>query len=627
MASSSFFSAFLKKLGQSKLVQDLGAATIQAIHDAAQSLEHASEKLDTAFKKETVPNRDKTNTDDVIYSSTSVSAADFKRSANPLFYDMPAPVAKKSRVSKKTPDFDGQLYRENDVLMGIAPGQTTLIIPDTIHEVGRNAFNQGNELTTVVFKGFLRAIGPCAFLSLQNLKTVIFEDDVLSIGKHAFKDCIALEHLEFQKDLTELHEQCFANCSTLEEIDLPDTCNLIEKECFYACRSLKRIHLPKNLTVLSQGLFSYCTSLEEIELPQECDIDKHHYPKIEAHVFSHTLRPQYWERFESNHGYFLKKYYANSIRNSDNTYYERYESHNDVLKRVRVDPAIEDPEGLLNMILPGKDSPTSRILQSIVYDSIHYYWEYTLGAYPFSLVMDILLTCFRFARVFTADLEDDRAQRLAILYALCDGPFGYLAFVDHSWLMPYAILETLRALCGQGEEEKRHDREIIELAAPFYGQDPQANSMQDYEYEDTEFVRRIYEELPNPPDRYDPHKTRFTIIAEFYSIMIHSSTFSMYMSSLAESIFHKYRLLDLGSHHDSTLDHWCRVWNRFLHENYSLDHHVVKFTSPEREMVVPDNSWTYVTILSDVQLLEIQGILTKIGWEDLMTIYSDDSAP
>ncbi len=136
-------------------------------------------------------------------------------------------------------------------------------IPETVSEIGDNAF-QDSHLRTVSFgKEWCFRIGKCAFLGCKELDSVTIPSCVMEIGNSAFRACESLQHLviEDNENFTELPAGCFRDCP-VKNFTLPRFIKKIGDWCFNAAD----IKMNNGVEVIgSQALNG---DLEEIELPE-----------------------------------------------------------------------------------------------------------------------------------------------------------------------------------------------------------------------------------------------------------------------------------------------------------------------------------------------------------------------
>lgn len=108
----------------------------------------------------------------------------------------------------------------------------------------------------------------------KNLTTVKLPESLTDIGNNAFANCTSLTDVDFSKcinlkylDGAEQWE--FANCTSLKEIDLSN-CTKLEKiwdSGFEGCTNLEKVILPNTIKTIDDEAFRDCSKLTTIELP------------------------------------------------------------------------------------------------------------------------------------------------------------------------------------------------------------------------------------------------------------------------------------------------------------------------------------------------------------------------
>lgn len=86
----------------------------------------------------------------------------------------------------------------------------------------------------------VNAIGKTAFWG-QLITSVVMPDSVVTIGRDAFMDCIELQSVTFSNSLTEIGLWAFRNCEKLETVTLPGSLILIDGGVFGGCKALRNI--------------------------------------------------------------------------------------------------------------------------------------------------------------------------------------------------------------------------------------------------------------------------------------------------------------------------------------------------------------------------------------------------
>ena len=139
-------------------------------------------------------------------------------------------------------------------------------IPDTVSSISNSAFYKCNNLEEVHLPIGLKKIEAQTFHNCFNLKTINIPASIEVIEKGAFAYCESLENFEFNEGLKEIGENAFKN-SSLEEISFPESLTWIGEEAFCDCINLKRVDIKEKTSVINESAFRDCLSLREVKLP------------------------------------------------------------------------------------------------------------------------------------------------------------------------------------------------------------------------------------------------------------------------------------------------------------------------------------------------------------------------
>lgn len=164
---------------------------------------------------------------------------------------------------------------------------TEVVIPNSVHRIGPEAFKDCEELTKVTLPDTLKRIGGfenCknleeihipdgvthierkSFCGCEKLATVNIPDSVIQIGDGAFADC-KITNVKIPSGVTVIDSYTFSGCKNLTSLTIPDNVTIIHHNAFSSCTALQHVTLSKNLTYLGYGAFSDCTSLISITIP------------------------------------------------------------------------------------------------------------------------------------------------------------------------------------------------------------------------------------------------------------------------------------------------------------------------------------------------------------------------
>jgi hypothetical protein len=113
----------------------------------------------------------------------------------------------------------GSLYGDGD---RIAPDNflVSLVIPEGVRIIGRNAFNSQKNLTSVTLPSTLIYIGISAFYK-TGLRTVRIPDSVVEIDWYAFSDNSNLTDVNIPTGIKTIGKGAFSACSRLSNVTIP----------------------------------------------------------------------------------------------------------------------------------------------------------------------------------------------------------------------------------------------------------------------------------------------------------------------------------------------------------------------------------------------------------------------
>ena len=159
--------------------------------------------------------------------------------------------------------FENGITRIPANLFSCCNGKIETVLPDTVTEIGYNAF-ENSGLFTIKLPEKLKKIQSYAFAGCGNLSSIIIPGTVTSIESSVFSGCSALTTVRIPESVTEMGESVFKNCSSLYDVNLSSSCVNIKKSMFEGCSSLEKITFPDKVTTIEASAFLDCTALKEI---------------------------------------------------------------------------------------------------------------------------------------------------------------------------------------------------------------------------------------------------------------------------------------------------------------------------------------------------------------------------
>lgn len=139
---------------------------------------------------------------------------------------------------------------------------TTLVIPNTVTKIGKNAFKESG-LTQITLPESLTTIEASAFYKTK-LETITIPEKVTAIPSGCFSLCENLREVILPNTLTTISQNAFEDCPILESINIPSSLENIEKRAFYNCKNLKlsnTLRFPDSMKEIGDEAFSTCTNL------------------------------------------------------------------------------------------------------------------------------------------------------------------------------------------------------------------------------------------------------------------------------------------------------------------------------------------------------------------------------
>lgn len=152
----------------------------------------------------------------------------------------------------------------------------TVVIPDSVVSMGREAFAQCSNLVSVRLSPAMRVISAGAFSGCSKLENVVIPPSVDTMISRAFRytgiRSITLPpNMVFQSyagDTPIPSPEVFESCSKLETVVLPETMTVLPEKTFASCTSLREVTLPPGLEVIQKDAFTSCKGLQKLVLPE-----------------------------------------------------------------------------------------------------------------------------------------------------------------------------------------------------------------------------------------------------------------------------------------------------------------------------------------------------------------------
>jgi hypothetical protein len=133
---------------------------------------------------------------------------------------------------------------------------TSVVIPDSIIVIGKNAFDNNSKLREVTISNSVIAIEEEAFKN-NNIEKLILGQNVQIIGKSAFKGNSNLMEVTIPNSVIVIEEEAFKN-NNINKLILGQNVQIIGQNAFSGNNNLSEITIPDSVTKINKGAFSNC---------------------------------------------------------------------------------------------------------------------------------------------------------------------------------------------------------------------------------------------------------------------------------------------------------------------------------------------------------------------------------
>ncbi len=137
-------------------------------------------------------------------------------------------------------------------------------IPSSVTSIGKNAFWECSELTSVTIPSSVTSIGNNAFGHCSGLTSIIIPNSVTSIGAGQFQNCSGLTSVTIPSGVTSIGNYAFWDCNGLTSVTIPNNVTSIGHGAFQYCSGLKSIIIPSSVTSIGDNAFGDCNGLTSI---------------------------------------------------------------------------------------------------------------------------------------------------------------------------------------------------------------------------------------------------------------------------------------------------------------------------------------------------------------------------
>ncbi len=149
-------------------------------------------------------------------------------------------------------------------LMGGGVDLISIKIPDSVKEIGNDAFHCCSRMVSVDIPDSVVKIGSGAFYECVSLKSIKIPSSVTSIEASTFEACVNLVNIEIPNSVTSIGQGAFTACEALTEFKIPSGITSIGTNAFTWCKNLTSIEISDSVTSIGGRIFSECKKLINI---------------------------------------------------------------------------------------------------------------------------------------------------------------------------------------------------------------------------------------------------------------------------------------------------------------------------------------------------------------------------
>lgn len=162
---------------------------------------------------------------------------------------------------------DGVLFNKNATKIVDYPNYAEAefySVPQSVSIIGDYAFcGDNSSLKTILIPDTVTEIGNGAFMDFYNLEYIYIPESVTKIDDNAFNGCSQLASISIPYSVKEIGESAFSYCESLQDVSLTEGLESIGDCAFASDYTLSNITLPLSLSKLSPTAFENCENFTE----------------------------------------------------------------------------------------------------------------------------------------------------------------------------------------------------------------------------------------------------------------------------------------------------------------------------------------------------------------------------
>ena len=143
---------------------------------------------------------------------------------------------------------------------------TSLVIPDSVTNIGFSAFYGCSQLTNVVMSTNVTVLATEVF-GLTGLTTFTFPSGLTNIGIGAFDSCMNLTNVLIPNGVQYIGDYAFNGNNCMNSVTIPDSVTSLGDWSFSGCINITNLTIGNGITTIPPATFTWCTKLTTVSIP------------------------------------------------------------------------------------------------------------------------------------------------------------------------------------------------------------------------------------------------------------------------------------------------------------------------------------------------------------------------
>jgi hypothetical protein len=184
-----------------------------------------------------------------------------------------------SVFGQRAEDFKVELNSDSSgvIILGYTGNTARVTIPSKIEglpitKIAYGAFYSNRVIGSVIIPESVTEIGESCFQQCPNLTSVTLPENLSKIGANAFMACTKLTTINIPSSLSRIERGVFSSCG-FTNIIIPEGVTYIGISAFSNCSNLANVTFSKSVSVVDYDAFSTCRNLTTVNLHDESSIE------------------------------------------------------------------------------------------------------------------------------------------------------------------------------------------------------------------------------------------------------------------------------------------------------------------------------------------------------------------